>query len=251
MANPLDITVLSLCTGYGGLELGLALALANPLRVVAVEIEAYALANLVAKAEEGKLAIEALYPDLRTFPAERFRGCFDFILAGYPCQPFSIAGQHKGNEDPRHLWPYICQHIKAIRPIWVFCENVSGHFNLGFDQVYRSLAGMDYAVEAGLFSAAECMATHKRQRLYFLAHSQGKCSIKVKSKPERATGIQWGDGREMCGDWPPGPKQVSKIPREDDGCAYQLDRLRLLGNGVIPQQAAKAFRALWETVNQK
>ena len=76
MDNPKDITVLSLCSGYGGLELGLSRTLANPLRVVAVEIEAYALATLVAKAEAGKLAIEALWPDLKTFPAERFRGCW-------------------------------------------------------------------------------------------------------------------------------------------------------------------------------
>ena len=82
MDNPKELTVLSLCSGYGGIELGLSRALANPLRVVAVEIEAYALANLAAKAEEGKLAIEAMYPDLRSFPAKRFRGCFDIVIGG-------------------------------------------------------------------------------------------------------------------------------------------------------------------------
>jgi len=171
--NPKELTVLSLCTGYGGLELGLSRALANSLRVVAVEIEAYALANLVAKAEGGKLAIEALWPDLKTFPAERFRGCFDFILAGYPCQPFSVAGQRKGTDDPRHLWPHIARIVQAVEPLWCFFENVAGHLTLGFPEVYRSLRDMGYSVEAGLFTASECGAPHKRQRLFILANRAG------------------------------------------------------------------------------
>ena len=170
MDNPQELTVLSLCTGYGGLELGLSRALENPLRVVAVEIEAYALANLVAKAEAGDLAIEALYPDLKTFPAERFSGCFDFILAGYPCQPFSVAGKRQGTEDPRHLWPHIARIVQAIRPVWCFFENVAGHLTLGFPEVYCSLRDMGYSVEAGLFTASEVGAPHKRQRLFILAH---------------------------------------------------------------------------------
>ncbi len=165
------ITVLSLCTGYGGLELGLHQALGRPLRVVAVEIEAFAQANLVAKAEEGKLAIEALYPDVKTFPAERFSGCFDFILAGYPCQPFSVAGKQKGAADDRHLWPFIRNHIQQIRPLYVFLENVAGHLRLGFDRVVRDLDGLGYTVEAGLFTAAEVGAPHKRERLFVLAKS--------------------------------------------------------------------------------
>jgi len=170
--NTNDITVLSLCTGYGGLELGLHRALGRPLRVVAVEIEAFAAANLVAKAEEGKLAIEALYPDLKTFPAERFSGCFDYILAGYPCQPFSVAGKRKGEADERHLWPFIRDHIQQIRPLFVFLENVAGHLRLGFDRVVRDLDELGYTVEAGLFTAAEVGAPHKRERLFILAYSQ-------------------------------------------------------------------------------
>jgi len=169
--NPQHLTVLSLCSGYGGLELGLSRALENPLRVIAVEVEAYALANLVAKAEEGKLAIEALYPDLKTFPAERFSGCFDIITAGYPCQPFSVAGKQLGEKDPRHLWPHIARIIKAVRPVYGFFENVPGHLTLGFPEVYCSLRDMGYSVEAGLFTASEVGAPHKRQRLFILASS--------------------------------------------------------------------------------
>lgn len=184
MDNTKDITVLSLCTGYGGLELGLSLALTNPLRVVAVEVEAYALANLVAKAEAGKLAIETLWPDLRTFPAEKFRRCFDIITAGYPCQPFSHAGLRQGENDPRHLWPDIAGIIEAVRPVWCFFENVGGHLTLGFPEVYRSLRLMGYSVEAGLFSAAECGAPHRRERLFILAHSgRLRCDTRWAEQP--------------------------------------------------------------------
>ena len=154
------------------MELALSKALDSVLRVVAVEVEAFALANLVAKAEQGKLAIEAMYPDVKTFPAERFSGCFDIITAGYPCQPFSNAGRRKGTKDPRHLWPYIEEHIRAIRPVWCFFENVSGHLTLGFDEVFKSLRGLGYKVEAGLFTAAEVGAPHKRERLFILGYSE-------------------------------------------------------------------------------
>ena len=128
MDNTEELTVLSLCSGYGGLDIGLARAVQNPLRIVAVEIEAFALANLVAKVEQGKMAIEAMYPDLRTFPAGQFRECFDILTAGYPCQPFSVAGKRKGTDDPRHLWPYIERIIKAVRPVWYFLPLDSPQF---------------------------------------------------------------------------------------------------------------------------
>ena len=249
MANTEQLTVLSLCSGYGGLELGLSGALENPLRVVAVEVEAYALANLVAKAEEGKLAIEALWPDLKTFPAERFRGCFDFILAGYPCQPFSRSGKRRGKEDARHFWPYIREHIEAIRPVWVFCENVGGHLELGFDEVYRSLSGMGYAVEATLLSAAECAGSHERQRLYVLAYNASYMRSKedlLVPRPIRETSVQH---RGLCSlerqlqarlKIEPKPRLV----RMADDDTSTMDRLHLLGNGVVPQQAELAFRTL-------
>ncbi len=181
------ITVLSLCAGYGGIESGLARALANPMRIVAVEVEAFALANLVAKAEEGKLAIEAMWPDLRDFPAERFRGCFDIVAAGYPCQPFSCAGLRKGTDDPRHLWPHIAAIIEAVRPVWFFGENVPGHLTIGFPEVYRSLRTMGYKVEAGLFSAAECGAPHRRQRLFFLAYNKNADRRSGKKRKQSST----------------------------------------------------------------
>ncbi len=289
MDNPNDITVLSLCTGYGGLELGLHRALGRPLRVVAVEIEAFAEANLVAKAEEGKLAIEALYPDLKTFPAGRFSGCFDFILAGYPCSPFSVAGNQQGESDPRHLWPYIREHIKTIRPLFVFCENVFGHVQLGFDEVYRSLAGMGYSVESVLCSAAELNGSFTGRRLFFMATanslrksqsqrsqfderrrvidgSEAMAATKgprlpngghgrtqeARTEPaDSSSGIRGvaWQGQEQY-DWEEPRTVESGMGRTVDGFRSRVDELRLLGNGVVPAQAELAFRTLMERMIQ-
>ena len=263
MDNPQEITVLSLCSGYGGLELGLSRAIQNPLRVVAVEVEAYSLANLVAKAEEGKLAIEAMYPDLRTFPAERFSGCFDFILAGYPCQPFATAGNRKGKDDPRHLWPYIRDIIETIEPLCCFFENVRGHLTLGYPDVYRGLRNLGFQVEQGIFSAAESGATHLRERLFILAsyteHNrrvhlcmgdsrilairQNKTEVGCKNWDtfELVNGVVAPEKWKLTGESDPRPLFL----RDVDGSASEMDRLRLLGNGVVPQQAELAFRALY------
>lgn len=245
VANTEYITVLSLCTGYGGLELGLARALANPLRVVAVEVEAYALANLVAKAEAGKLAIEALWPDLRTFPAKRFRGCFDFVLAGYPCQPFSLAGRGTGRRHKHYLWPAIAGIVDAVEPQWVFLENVPNHLHEGFNRVQRDLCEMGFTLTSGLYEAAETGATIRSRRLFVLAEAMcnGDRCAKATLRPRREKHIN-----SMPGVAPPGPDKVGEISRMADDGPCRVDRLRLLGNGVVPQQAEKAFRCLIENL---
>src|SRR6185312_4403788 len=91
------------------------------------------------------------------------------LMGGYPCQPFSTAGKRGGADDPRHLWPFIEFGIAAARPFSCFFENVSGHLPLGFEQVLHSLRSMGYAVEAGIFTAEEVGAPHKRARLFILA----------------------------------------------------------------------------------
>ena len=175
MDDTKDITVLSLCTGYGGLELGLHRALGRPLRVVAVEIEAFAAANLVAKAEEGKLAIEALYPDLSTFPSEGFYGCFDFLTAGIPCQPWSVAGKQDGIEDERWIWDDIYRIIKDVRPGCLFFEEVPGFVRGGgLGYVLSDLAKIGYDAEWDCFRASDVGAPHKRERLFILGYTTGQ-----------------------------------------------------------------------------
>lgn len=168
--------ILSFCPGILGLERGLERAI-GPVRVAAYcEIEAFVCENLVAGMEAGILAPAPIWTDVKTFDGRPFRGKIHGILGGYPCQPFSTAGKRGGEDDPRHLWPHIAGIVDAVRPLWCFFENVSGHLTLGFDQVYQSLSAMGYRVEAGIFTAEEVGAPHQRERLFILAVADTRSS---------------------------------------------------------------------------
>lgn len=162
-------TCVSLCYGIGGLDEGLERAIGKLRHLCIVEIEAVLAANVVAKMEAGQMDPCPVWTDVKTFPAHIFRDRVDWLLGGYPCTPFSLAGKRKGTEDPRHLWPYFERIIEAMRPVCCFFENVDDHLTLGFPQVYESLSRMGYLVEVGIFSAEEVGAPHERQRMFILA----------------------------------------------------------------------------------
>ena len=165
------MNVLSLCSGVGGLDLGVELATGGVARTVCfVEREAHAAAILAARMEEELLAPAPIWSDLTSFDGREWRGVVDCVAAGYPCQPFSTAGKRAGVDDPRHLWPHVARIIRETGADWAFLENVPGHLSLGFDEVCRELQGMGFVVSAGLFSAAEVGASHRRERLFVLAH---------------------------------------------------------------------------------
>ena len=165
------MNVLALCAGIGGLELGLKIVEPNARTVCFVEGEAYAASVLVSQMEKGALDSAPIWSDVRTFDGSKWRGLVDIVTVGYPCQPFSSSGSRKGSDDPRHLWPHIRRIIQQCEPQWVFLENVEGHLSLGFQVVGRELSEDGFHVEAGLFSASELGNTHKRKRLFALAHT--------------------------------------------------------------------------------
>jgi len=136
-----------------------------------VEWEDYPRQAIIAAQRAGYFAPAPIWDDLTTFDARPLRGAIDTVLAGYPCQPFSAAGQRKGAADERHLWPHVARVIDECRPVWVFLENVGGHVSLGLDTVLRELWELDYTPAAGLFTAAETGAPHKRERVFIVAYS--------------------------------------------------------------------------------
>lgn len=166
------VTHVSLCAGYGGIDLGLKRAIPNLRTIAFSEIEAFACANLVAKMEAGCLDAAPIWTDVKTFPWEEFRGKVDILSGGYPCQPFSAAGKRLGKDDPRHLWPWIADGIRVCQPAMCFFENVEGHISLGLREVIGELEEIGYRATWGLFSAAEVGAPHQRKRVFILAHDQ-------------------------------------------------------------------------------
>lgn len=174
MDTPQTITHVSLCAGYGGIDLGLKRAIPNLRTIAFSEIEAFACANLVSKMEAGHLDAAPIWTDLKTFPWAEFHGKVDILSGGYPCQPFSAAGKRLGIEDPRHLWPFIADGIRLMQPRVCFFENVEGHISLGLRAVIEELGNLGYQTTWGIFSAAEVGAPHQRKRIFILAHRDGE-----------------------------------------------------------------------------
>ncbi|ADE86471.1 DNA methyltransferase [Rhodobacter capsulatus R121] len=164
---------LSLCSGAGGLDLGLTIAIPGYRAVGHVERETFAAATLVARMEDASLDRAPVWDDVATFDGRPWRGAVDIVTAGYPCQPFSVAGKRRGADDPRHLWPHVARIIGEVEPPFVFLENVAHHLRLGFLEVASGLVGMGYRLAAGLFTAAEVGAPHKHERLFILAIREG------------------------------------------------------------------------------
>jgi len=178
--------VISFCSGYAGIERGLELAGLELRTLAYVEIEAFAVANLVQKMEAGALDPAPVWSNLKTFPSHLFRDRVDILTSGYPCQPFSAAGKRAGKDDPRHLWPYIREHIQAMRPVRCFFENVEGHITLGLREVIEDLESLGYKTTFGIFSASEVGAPHQRKRVYILADSSLSNGIDAETYPQRA-----------------------------------------------------------------
>ena len=105
---------------------------------------------------------------------ERLVPDHDILTAGYPCQPFSVAGRQKGEKDDRHIWPYIFRIIACKRPTWCVFENVYGHVALGLDKVLADLESEGYSTRTFIVPACAKDAPHRRDRLWIIAHSDSK-----------------------------------------------------------------------------
>ena len=162
---------IELCAGYGGFTLGLR---DYGIRTVAyVERDSYAAATLVARMEEQRLDQAPIWDDLCTFDGTAWRGRVDIITAGFPCQPFSTAGNQRGVDDERWIWPNIAGIIADVRPRYVFLENVTGLIRAGLAHVLTDLAALGFDAEWGVLSAAAVGAPHRRQRVWILADASG------------------------------------------------------------------------------
>lgn len=191
------INHLSCCSGYGGIGRGLKQVLPNVREIAHVEIEAYAIANLCEKMEKGLLVPAPIWSDLKTFNFSAFRESLKYgiLSAGFPCQPFSQAGQKKSTKDPRHLWPYIIEGIRQCNPMFSFLENVQGIITAKTadgESVLKYVCGeleqQGYKVATGIFSASEVGAPHQRKRVFILGYSNRSRQQQQKGINEKIRG---------------------------------------------------------------
>jgi len=170
--RPGTLSGLALCAGIGGLELGLKLALGDAYQCrLYVEREAFAAAVLVARMEDATLDRAPIWDSIESFDGTAWRGLVDIVSAGFPCQPFSLAGKRRGLADERWIWPDIAEIIREVGPSYVFVENVPDLARHGLAAVLADLSEMGFDTEWDLFSAEEAGAPHRRERLFLLARS--------------------------------------------------------------------------------
>ena len=275
----------SLCTGYGGLDLA-AEAYFNAETIWCAEFDKYA-----SQVIEQRFGIPN-HGDIKTIDWASLPQ-IDILTAGYPCQPFSHAGQRKGTDDPRHIWPHIAQAIGILRPKLVILENVRGHLNLGFKEVLKDLAQLGFSARWGLIRASDTGAPHRRERLFVIAQptnsngigsNMGECKSTQRHQGQsQSESCKCGEviGNSSCQcksyDWQmpklgrrfasrcemrmrrtPNPldldgklnsKFVEYMMGLNEGWVTDLDlsrsqQLKMLGNGVVPQQAYLAFQLM-------
>jgi DNA (cytosine-5)-methyltransferase 1 len=203
--------------------------------------------------EEGGLQSAPIWDDVRTLGKEsgNFSGLFiDIIYGGFPCQDISIAGNGKGLGGKRSgLFFEILRLAKEIKPKFIFIENVPAITCRGGVTVSSQITQMGYDCRWCVISAQGLMGPQKRERWFFLAHSNSqpswkayKESIAQSQKQEtwiRSSRQNWRDGFGAY--W---KKNKHPLLGMDDGLSFELDRAKCLGNSVCPQQAREAFKIL-------
>lgn len=223
------LTVGSLFTGIGGIDLGLERT--GHFRTIwMAEIDNYA-SKVLAKH----------WPDVpnlgnvKEINYERLERP-DVLIGGYPCQPFSIAGQRGGASDPRHLWPECLRALRVLRPRYAVFENVRGHLSLGFSEVLGDLAAIGLDAEWQVIPASAVGAPHRRDRLFIVAHPKStNGQIPVMVGP-RSVPIKFGGNKTRHGasDWATDEPAMGGMA---NGISSRVDRFRALGNAVVPQVA--------------
>jgi DNA (cytosine-5)-methyltransferase 1 len=241
----MDLRSLSLCAGIGGIDLGLR----GVARTVCyVEREAFAAATLVRQMEAGRLDPAPVWSDLSTFDARAWRGAVDLVMGGIPCQPHSLAGKRRGLTDERDMLGQFVRVVDEATPAFALVENVPGFRKHGLPALLTVLAELGFDAEWDLFSAAEAGAPHLRRRMFVLAaHPDfvgrrcGGCSMEQDPKdannrgsgPNRKTGssdVRW--------------STESDVGRVAYGTPNRMERLRSIGNGVVPAVVRMAWDEL-------
>lgn len=202
-----------------------------------------------------------IYGDIHTFRGERESA--DIVCGGFPCQPYSLAGKRKGTDDERHLWPEMLRVVREIQPRFVVAENVLGIVTWSrgvvFENVQADLEDAGYEVWAGVVPACAIGAQSRRDRVWFVGQLPDPSGIrcvqcegtKERLKPtSRRTPQRFVD---------PLYRDASRYYRRNEsvfsgvvnGLPDRVDRIRSLGNSIVPQIAYEIFRAIEKSMTSE
>jgi len=243
------LTIGSLFSGIGGLELGLEWAGLGPV-IWQVECDKYALKVL-----------EKHWPEVERFTDVKEAGKHnlkqvDLICGGFPCQDLSVAGKRAGLENGKQssLWFEMHRIIGELRPRYALIENVPGIYVSGLNRVLSDLAKIGYNAEWTHLSAKEVGAPHLRNRVFIIAYPECKCfdksleecGISIQGKKGKGHRKTYWDkfelvvGKMAPSKWRDEGCQINTRPlfvRKGNGVSNGVHRLKCLGNAVVPQVA--------------
>jgi DNA (cytosine-5)-methyltransferase 1 len=186
-----------------------------------------------------------IYDDVCTLTKERLDadgiGTIYIIHGGYPCQGESNAGQRRGADDDRWLWPETARLLEEISPDWFVGENVNGHVTVGLDTVLDDLGHIGYTAQPFFIPALAVDGDHERYRVFIVAYTDKESGLQTHKKIS-AIRKEWETWKNAGGSgWRPVPRtdwSVSRPPvsRDSDGIPDRVDRCYALGNAVNPYQ---------------
>lgn len=196
----------------------------------------------------------------------------DLITGGFPCQPFSCVGKRSGKDDDRYLWPEMRRIISESRAAWVCGENVPELDGVALSDVLADMEAIGYEVQTLEIPACGVGAPHKRRRLWIVAHRKGdglQDAARQDGQP-CCCGLSSGGmdalrGCDLLADTNGKPMEWAAIARQEpnpwetepavgrvaDGIPARMDRLRGLGNAIVPQIATVILAAMARTENAK
>lgn len=263
---------LDLFSGIGGISF----ALKQYIRTIAYcEIDRYAQSVLLSRMQSSDIDTAPIWDDVRSLKSEMLPKKIDIITGGFPCQDISVAGRGIGMEAGSRsgLFSEIIRLTEEIRPTFLFLENVPAIRTRGLTRVLCELTSIGYDSRWTIVSAAELGAPHLRKRWFLLAHNNGKrrrdkcrgrvgseregapntieyckekhvadsCSKNVEGKCEKPRGIETSHQNTSLSNWWSVEPDVDRVV---NGLPHRVDRIKCLGNSVVPQQAREAFERL-------
>ena len=174
-------------------------------------------------------------------------------MAGFPCQDISISGKKRGIYEGKKssLWWEVWRITRDLQPRILVLENVANIVQLGGCDVIGSIAEIGYDAEWSIVSARERGSCHLRERWFCVAYPYGESACKRNTPPERlgkkcfsvSRGLQNNESHKRTSYWIE-HEAPSAICRVDDGISNRVDRLRALGNAIVPQCSQYVFECI-------